>query len=251
MARPGVGVAGGAARAGEQRRAGNGRPWQPFFVHPPRDILTALRPVRRLRIRRAAAASGRQLDRDAGESPGAQPEEEETWGPPLHAAMIARRGGAPGLGSAGALARRVPAQPRPAPAAAGLRARARGARQRLRERRGPPVPAHLSPQRARDPVRARRQRGRGPVGRCARERLPRRDALRPHRPEARAARLARRDDGRVRAHADDPDGVGGIRDLHALGHRQRRLLAFPVRPPRRADPSQTATRPPTRCSDSR
>ena len=129
----------------------------------------------------------------------------------------------------------VSPQPRSASASARLRARARSARQCVRERRRPALPAHLPAQRARDLVRARRPRGRGPVGGGARERFPRRSAVRPRRPEARAARIARGDDSRVRAHADDPDGLGGVRDLHALGHRQRSVLAVSVGAPRRTD----------------
>ena len=117
---------------------------------------------------------------------------------------------------------------------------ARRARQRVRERRRPAVPPHLPAQRARDPVRARGERRGGAIGGGARERLPRRDALRSARPEARSARLARRDDGRVRAHADDSVCVAGVRDLHPLGRRQRLVLAVAVGPPRGDDPGGAA-----------
>src|SRR3954466_1240754 len=157
-----------------------------------------------------------------------------------YTAIIASSEWAAGLRSADAPRRGLPPLARSAPAASRLRARARGARQRVRERSCAPVPAHLPPQRARDLVRARRQRSGGPVGGSARQRLPRRHALGPGRAQAGAARLARGDDGRLRADAADPDGVARLRDLHALGHRQRVILAVPVGPPRWADPGGAA-----------
>src|SRR4051794_20336206 len=100
-----------------------------------------------------------------------------------YTAIIASSEWAAGLRSADAPRRGLPPLARSAPAASRLRARARGARQRVRERGRTSVPAHLPPQRARDLVRARRQRSGGPVGGSPRQRLPRRHALGPVGPK--------------------------------------------------------------------
>ena len=109
---------------------------------------------------------------------------------------------------------------------------------------------HLPPQRARDLARRRRARGGDAVGRGARSGFLAGTFSDRHRPEARAARRARVDDGRVRADAVHPRRRGKRSPSTSSGlgsgsfwPSQSTLLAG-------LDAARATRRRPTRCSGS-